>query len=153
MTKFDLTDTPEQTAFELVPPGEYHVRVVGAKPYAAQSGNEGTNLDLSIVDGEQAGRRVFDTLWHSAASLPRMRAAAEAFGCPLKGFDPLVDLTGREAIAVVRHETYNERTREKVKAYSALPAEARDPLGGGYTPKSHAPQGEGSDIPFAPSMV
>ena len=137
---FDLSNV-EKSEFELIPEGEYAVRVTGAKAYTAQTGNQGANLDLVITDGPYERRRLWDTIWYSA--LGRMAHAADAFGAPMVNFDPLTSLNGLEAIAVVRHEVYNGKTREKIRAYAPLPADKRDPL---------APAGNKAssdeDIPF-----
>src|SRR3954454_17718498 len=60
---FDATQVEPSTAFEVIPAGKYHVQIVNSEMRATLSGNgQYLWLELSIMDGPCADRRLFERL-------------------------------------------------------------------------------------------
>ena len=60
---FDATQVEPSTAFEVIPAGKYHVQIVNSEMRAILSGNgQYLWLELSIMDGPCADRRLFERL-------------------------------------------------------------------------------------------
>lgn len=60
---YDTTDVPPQEDFTPVPPGEYVVQILSSEMVSTKSGNgEMLKLELEIIEGPSAGRRLFDRL-------------------------------------------------------------------------------------------
>src|SRR5947208_2036222 len=61
-----------ETAADLqpLPPGEYTAVVLSGELFNARSGTLGYKLVLEVVEGEHAGRKLWDDLWLTAAAMP-----------------------------------------------------------------------------------
>lgn len=60
---FDATQVEPQGDYTPVPPGEYKVQIISSEMVATSSGNgHMLKLELEIVEGDQAGRKLFDRL-------------------------------------------------------------------------------------------
>src|SRR3954467_9138550 len=52
-----------------IPSGEYRCRVINGELFNSKSGTPGYKLTLEVLDGDQAGRRVWHDVWLSEAAL------------------------------------------------------------------------------------
>lgn len=59
---FDSNTVPEREEFTPVPPGTYTAMVVASELKDTQKGGQMIVLELDIVDGEHAGRKMFERL-------------------------------------------------------------------------------------------
>lgn len=135
-----------------LPLGQYHLKAVKATKITSSKGTPGYEYEFVVQSGSHQGRHQWDKWWTSPDALGLLRTRAEAFGVTdLANFDPERDIVGREAIGIVREDTYEGKTRNKLKAYTVLPSSSRDPLAsapvGGSSPVSD------EDIPFAASII
>ena len=87
MPEVDFTDVPdaEDGNFEPMPPGKYHAQVVDVESKNDRNGNEYFNVKYKIIDGEFAGRFVWDGVFFSEKSLGRLKLIASR----LLGIKPL----------------------------------------------------------------
>lgn len=60
---FDATQVEPQGDFTPVPPGEYKVQIISSEMVATKTGSgHMLKLELEIVEGDQAGRKLYDRL-------------------------------------------------------------------------------------------
>lgn len=60
---YDTTDVPPQEDFVPVPPGDYVVHITGSEMVQTKAGTgEMLKLELEIIEGPSAGRKLFDRL-------------------------------------------------------------------------------------------
>jgi Protein of unknown function (DUF669) len=60
---FDATQVEPNTAFEVIPTGKYHVQIVNSEMRDTKNGNgQFLWMELSIMDGPYADRRLFERL-------------------------------------------------------------------------------------------
>ena len=60
---FDANNVAPSVPFEVVPPGKYVVQIVKSAMEPTKSGNgEALNLEMEIMEGPHAGRKVWDGL-------------------------------------------------------------------------------------------
>ena len=120
----------------LVPEGNYHVRLAGAKTVTSkQKGLPGHELHFEILGGPSTGQEVKETLWEAGAdSTDKQRTAANnrllIFGLRLgllrkkadgkieftPGKQDFSDVIGAEAIIEVKHEEYKKEDGGKGKS-------------------------------------
>lgn len=103
----------ERGEYELLPVGDYDVRVDAAEHRVASTGTEGIYLTLKVVGkGPHAGAMVFDGLWFSEKALPVVKGKLRALGFTIPegrfslDASDLVGLTGRVR---VKHEDYTSK--------------------------------------------
>jgi len=62
-TTFDASAVDPTTTYEILPPGQYVVQIVRSEMRATKSGNgQQLVLELDVLEGAQAGRKLFDRL-------------------------------------------------------------------------------------------
>jgi hypothetical protein len=119
----DLSGTESVGGFDPLPPGWYSIRVDGAQETKSRSETPGVELTMCVEDPrEHANRLLWDTIWITQASLGFVKQKLEAMGYPIPqgGFDlDPNSLVGRRCRVRVDHETYEGKTRVKVKGYGA----------------------------------
>ncbi|GAA4827279.1 hypothetical protein GCM10023232_26930 [Sphingosinicella ginsenosidimutans] len=60
---FDATQVEPNAPFEVIPPGDYEVQITASSMESNKAGTGSyLKLELEIVDGPQAGRKLFDRL-------------------------------------------------------------------------------------------
>lgn len=60
---FDATQVEPSAGFEVIPAGKYHVQIVNSEMRPTKAGNgEMLWLEMSIIDGPHANKRLFDRL-------------------------------------------------------------------------------------------
>jgi len=108
--------------FELMPEGNYPVKVTNATVGQAKSSGKDTwCLELEIVGQNYAGRKLW--LYHgmSEEARPMRKGTIRALGLdPEMEIDLVDDVLGCRATAVVFHDTYNGQLREKVKRLRSM---------------------------------
>lgn len=129
----------ERPAFRQAPPGEYFVKVQGAKPVKANSGTQGLEITFTLVEPAQktldmegvelAKCRLRDTLWVTEKSLTvtqekLSRINSETIGNTIR--DAIDILPGSDVVVRLSHETQNRdgsplnTPRLKVDAYYSV---------------------------------
>jgi hypothetical protein len=108
--------------FELMPEGNYPVKVVNATVSPSKSSGKDTwCLELEVTGLRYAGRKFW--LYHgmSEEARPMRKGTMTALGLnPEDDNDLIDDVMGRKALAVVYHDTYNGQKREKVKRLRSM---------------------------------
>ena len=60
---FDATQVEPSAGFEVIPAGKYHVQIVNSEMRPTKAGNgEMLWLEMTIIDGPHANKRLFDRL-------------------------------------------------------------------------------------------
>lgn len=133
--KLDFTGVKGQTEFEPIPAGKYQVQVTdyrqgNASENAKNPGAPTISWELTIMDGEYEGRKVWENMTIVEASLWRLKAFLEAAGFEVDGeidFDPdevvNTELVAKVGIQKARKnpETGEEYdARNTVKGFYAL---------------------------------
>lgn len=64
---FDATQYEVKQVFEPLPSGWYNVAVTGSDTFLTKSGTECLKLELTVLDGEHANRKLWENLnlWHT----------------------------------------------------------------------------------------
>lgn len=116
---FDLTDTPEDTGFEVLPKGEYPAIVDELEFGESKSGNPMITVKFKITEGEYENRVLFD-YWVLAGKgsefgLARLkkflvRVTPEV---PLAGFNPAQ--FAEDAVAIGRECVLEVRVQKQTK--------------------------------------
>lgn len=116
-----------KTGFATVKPGQYPIRikeVVDRNPEKndlkitfeyVQPASELVGLDNEPLKGNAGS--LFDYIMLDSEKQWKLRQLVEACGMPWAAFDPLVDLQGKECIAVVKTEAYEGEQRNKISRY------------------------------------
>lgn len=144
---------PAGEGFDPLPAGWYNVRVEDATEVKASTGTPGIKLDMAVLDGPHAGRKIFDRIWISPAALSFVVQKLQAMGYPIPSgefdLEPM-ELIGRRCAVKVEPRAYTKSdgtpgTSDDVKAYDAIAgadlvtSPGADPIG------SASPD---EDIPF-----
>ncbi|HEX3038178.1 MAG TPA: DUF669 domain-containing protein [Oscillospiraceae bacterium] len=127
----DYSDIPEGS--NLIPEGEYECIIKYAGEDATQGGTVyfGATLVLrNDVDQKYKNKYLFHKIWHKKEPSPadlacggysskQINSLAKAAGLPAKHYESLEDLAdelqNKPVRVTVEHDTYNGKTREKVK--------------------------------------
>jgi hypothetical protein len=126
MPAIDFTNV-EVTGFELLPRGDYLLRVVTPEIRDSQSSeHQYLNIEFEVVDGEFAGRKIWDSMSFSPGALWKLKGFLLASGYTeedLAGsfdFDP-ADLANLEVQARVAQKADNRQEgvmRNVVNSYT-----------------------------------
>lgn len=114
--------------FTPLEPGWYNVRVENAEETVASTGTPGVKLEFSVIDGEFAGRKVFDRMWISPAALGFVVQKLQAMQYPIPAgeFDlEPIELIGRRCAVKVETRIYTKADGTQgadndVKAYDQI---------------------------------
>jgi hypothetical protein len=135
MPKIDFSTIEDAKTFTPVPEGSYHCEVASVEQTTTGKGAEMWKLKLKVLEGENAGRLVFDQLVFSAAAMKRVKLVCSRLGLDTSGELDLTPamLRGRSALVTVQIEEYvdddgRERSRNKIPfdAYETVGAQAGD---------------------------
>ena len=125
-----VDDTTERPAYRQAPPGDYLAMVRSAKRVVAQTGTEGLELQLTLVevmktDGDMEGvelskARLRDTIWVTENNVQISRDTILRIMPSLRGtpwsFTSIIDeLPGAEVIVQVKHVTHDRRTGDELR--------------------------------------
>lgn len=115
--------------FEPIPIGKYRVQITDARLETSKSsGKDMIALEVTIVDSDHAGRKMFDYLVAGDWFDTKAGQILESVGIPLSGdLDVTPELLYQQVGSVkVKHEPYNGETRSKIAYWVAqVPAMAR----------------------------
>lgn len=125
----DLSDTKAGLDFEPVPAGVYEAQIIDSEERKSKNDNDMLNLTWLVIDGEQAGRMVFDRIMLSGSDdsinfgKRRLKTIAEAIGHPNPNFiGDKEELHGLPCIitVVVKKGTEGYSDSNEIKNYQAL---------------------------------
>lgn len=125
----NLEEVQAQT-FEVIPKGTYDVVIESAEYKLSQSsGKPMWNLQLTITEGEFAGRKIFTILSFSEKALPGTKAAINRIDSSLisASFNPKAiaengDLVGKPARVKTKIEQYEGNDQTRVAGWLAATA-------------------------------
>ena len=155
-------DGAEAQTFDLIPTGEYLLEVEGTAVGESSNGNPQIRVQFRILtETPGATNRVISdwlTFTDKSASLILGKITAAGVELPV-GWSPdndgLYRLAGKliqkRVIGVVRHDTYNEQTREKIKAWKSTGTPSTrgdDPLADALIAKTGATRLSANDAPL-----
>lgn len=114
--KFDAT-AKENNVSNTVPDGEYTLAVVNSEVKESKAGGEYLNLEIEIVDGKFAGRKIFEILclWHEKEDVQKMARGklsklCRAIGKPtVEDTDELIGLPFRGKLKTKEDPQYGDK--------------------------------------------
>ena len=93
-----------------IPPGEYLARVASVKEKQTRDGKTYWNVALEVLEGDFAGRFVFDNIFFTPQAIPRLKIILDALGIAVDGeleVEP-DDLRDRRALVQVERDQYSK---------------------------------------------
>jgi len=145
MPKVDFANVDDAQDFTPVPEGEYLCELAHVDEQNTQYGDEMWRLRWKIIDGEHAGRYIFDNLIFSDAAMSRVKLVCKRLGLDVSGEadltpDKLMDKPVFITVTIVQY-TDNEG---KVKDRNNVP------FAGYKAAEGHIPteRTEEEEIPF-----
>jgi len=78
MPKINFAEVDDVQQFTPIPPGRYLCRVERVEESETQNGAEMWRLGLKVLEGDHAGRWIFDNLVFSKAALARVKSFCKA---------------------------------------------------------------------------
>lgn len=151
---FDDVDTSAQTEFDEIPPGTYLALLEECIPGNASTGTPELRVQFRIQAGDFKNRVISDWLYFTPATQQMIAQKILATGAKpptgIKTADQAPGLVatviqGRYAQIIVRPDTYQGETRNKVRAWKAA-ENAPEPVGVGGA--GYGTVDVDSDIPF-----
>ena len=125
---FSTDELPERSSSDPIPAGNYPAEIKGADVKETKAGNGGKyiSLDLAVIDGEFAGRRIFGNLNirnpnPKAEEIGRAQLGElmRAVGLPkLQDSDQLIGCTLQVKVNIKKDEQYGDRN--EIKSFKAL---------------------------------
>jgi hypothetical protein len=84
--RVDFEGVPDPSEFSVLPAGEYLTRVVEAEEkIGKQSGNEYLALKYQVIGGKYDGTIIYDNMFYTELSLPRLKFMLREFGFNVEG--------------------------------------------------------------------
>ena len=120
---FDATQHETQTAFDPLPAGWYNVAITGSSTFLTKAGTECLKLELTVLDGDHANRKLWDNLnlWHTNPEAVRIAQTTLATICTAIGrlrvgdTEELHNQPMQAKVSVETDATYG--SRNSVKGY------------------------------------
>lgn len=130
MPKIKFGEVEDMQQFRPVPPGSYLCRVERVEETETQNGDEMWRLGLKVVEGEHAGRWVFDNLVFSPMALKRVKSFCKAVGIDVNGEVSLESdmIRGKQCRVMVDIEEYAD-LNGKVTKRNTVPFAGYEPEG------------------------
>ena len=122
----------------MIPEGSYNAEIIEVTPKTSRAGNEMFEVKMNI-DHEGEGTHVWDYIVHSLEW--KMDSARKSVGLGPDDEVTVESLIGRWVQVRINHETYDGKTRPKVKAWTG-PGEADT------AQETHVDEGEEDDYPI-----
>ena len=127
MAVVNMDGVEEPTGAGPVPPGKYLVDIVEVVEKQSDKGTEYWSLQFKIVDGEYEGRNIWDNVFWSEKSLPRLKLILKVFEMQHTGEVDLDNvrpfLAGKRLQLSVKHEKGQDGVaRAKPEFNGYLPA-------------------------------
>lgn len=85
MPVIDFSQIKDEQGRSLLPDGTYLCRVLDVVPEQTKAGDECWRLDLEVIEGDYAKRRIFDRLVFSEKALPRVKFICSRLGLDTSG--------------------------------------------------------------------
>ena len=100
-----------QATYDPVPVGQYLCVVEKVKPRTTKDGDEMWGLGLKILQGQHAGRFVWDNMVFSERALPRVKLICSRLGLDVsRAWDVTIDdVGGRKVNVNVQTEEYTDK--------------------------------------------
>lgn len=122
MPKIDFATVDDVQDFSPLPDSEYLCRLAEIEESTTQNGDELWKLKFEVIEGEYAGRYIFDNMVFSEAALKRAKLICSRLGVDVSGE---VDLTpsmveGRTCLISTEIEEY-EDNEGKTKRRNTVP--------------------------------
>jgi hypothetical protein len=147
-----LAETWEATEaaddYRPLPAGEYEVQVITGEPFNSRTtGTPGYKLTFQVLDGENAGRRLWHELWLTDAAMPMTKRDLNKFG--VASYDQLNQplpqgIRCRVKIGLRREDDGTEYNRVRSFEVIAIDEPERDPFAPDDSDTGSAPS-DGSD--------
>ena len=113
----------DQTAgFTPLPAGNYACKIESAEVGTSQNGNNMIKLKLIVLDGEFAGRKLFDNIMLMQESAFKMKQYAEVIGIESGEEIDTQDFMNRECIVLLGQREYNGQLQNDIKKVSPVTA-------------------------------
>lgn len=165
-------DANDRGSFEPIPEGDYKLVCTDFDIQKKENGDEGAKVKFDVVEGEYAGRKVFDyiNVFHSSAMAQEigqkyLRGFMDAVGIPPNEFESPEQLIGYPFNAHVKIEpgsvnkvtgkTYKPSNKisyfHAAEAAEAAPAPKAAPVKRAAAPASPAPKAAAAAAPAAPA--
>ena len=158
MPKIDFDKHEEPSDYSPIPEGEYLVEVEKVEERSTNAGDEMWSLTFAVVEGEYAGRKVWDNMVFSEAAMGRVKLICSRMGLSVKGEVDLKPsmLMGRRVIVDTYHEEYedndgNTKTKSSIPfAGYTRPEDGGEPSSSGSSSSENGEEGGGDDddLPF-----
>lgn len=146
---FDATQVEPQGEYTPIPAGEYKVQIITSEMVATKSGDgQMLKLELEIMEGDQAGRKIFDRLNLDNPNATAVEIAQRTLSaiCHAVGqlsvqdsedlhFKPMI------AVVVVTPPKGEYGAGNNIKTYKALGDAAAPAAKSGFTPAANANAG------------
>ena len=144
MPKIDFSKIEEVDDFSPLPDGEYHCKLAKIEEATTVNSDEMWKLRFKVIEGEYAGKLIFDNMVFSPAALKRVKLICSRLGLDVSSE---VDLTpemilNKTCILTVTTEEYEDSEGRKKKR-NVVPFAGYARTEGGD--KSFEPQ---EDMPF-----
>lgn len=139
----NLTQAKEQE-FTLIPEGQYPALVISAtEGESKEKKTPFIKVKYEILEGEFAGKNIYDNFFFSEASLWRLNNALAIMGVEITDDMDVTESTfnGRTCLITVKHKEYNGKVYANVGKY--------DPWDPGAPPEDEIEEPEfDGDVPF-----
>jgi hypothetical protein len=151
----NLDDVPAPEALGAVPAGWYTCKVSDSQTTVSRAGHEMLVVELTIHEGEHAGRKLWDrlNLWHpdpkvSEIAARSLKALAVAAGRPnLQETEEIHEQLVEVKVAVRDDQSGQYEPSNAVRSYRAASNVAKPPVG--MTPPPAAAQAKPAATPWA----
>jgi Protein of unknown function (DUF669) len=158
-TEFDATTVDPSGGFPLIAPGKYLAQIVASEMRVTKDGSgEYLQLEIEIIDGPEAGRKVFDRLNLRNSNQTTVQIAQRTLSqiCHATGVMTVSDskdLHARRMLIDVRVEPGQGQYRDQNRVVSYMPPDGSLPLfaGGRAAPVQASvpqPRSSGSNPPW-----
>lgn len=123
----------ERKVYDLIPEGEYLVKVLAETAKTYDGGKEQASLTLEVQEGPHRGRRLWDNFLlkgYSPMAHQISKERWEELSRVAGGLEDSADAVGHLVTAVVFIDEYNGRRSNRVRRYepAAAQGEADEPL-------------------------
>ena len=117
MPKVDFSTVDDVEDFSPLPEGKYLCRLTGIEEASTQYGDELWKLRFEVIEGEHAGRYIFDNMVFSQAALKRVKLICSRLGLDVSGEIDLTPalLEGRTVWVEAQTEEYEDKEGRKKK--------------------------------------
>ena len=122
MPKVDFANIENAQDYAPLPEGEYTCRIAKVEEASTKAGDEMWRLHLEVIEGEHAGRFIFDNMVFSTAAMKRVKLICSRLGIDVSGETNLTTsmIRGRACKVSVTIEDYEDQDGN-VKSRNTVP--------------------------------